>query len=366
MANNRYLARFLRKNKNNNNDNDDTSLSLPSDNNDDTSLSLTSDILRDSLYGNLRPKLLPQDLSRLAQTCKRLNGLFQQPLNNAKALRLLEHVAQGDADKVKAMLDTNPALLYLAGEVVDKSGRRIYGTAFQIALGADDTDMWKMIEPYFKKIQDGDEEKAKQFNKQFPASYDEDAHEKYNFSALVDVIAADTLINDEDEMGEATKKDLQAFRDHFTPKSTDAIKADKHFDMQIFIDALAAYDANFDRFRNWEQRSLYCRQVIGYLQRLFPACYAQAFCQGLYNVVVEKKPLVRMLQLVDGLDFFSSGLGLSHFVYGTGMVGRGCRCVGSRVVRWDAIPLKSYVEQKRQIWLDLCGACKTRKHLPIV
>jgi hypothetical protein len=41
---------------------------------------------------------------------------------------------------------------------------------------------------------------------------------------------------------------------------------------------------------------MFWQKVIGYIQRYLPACYAQAFCQGLYDIVDEGKKLSRSLE----------------------------------------------------------------------
>ena len=47
---------------------------------------------------------------------------------------------------------------------------------------------------------------------------------------------------------------------------------------------------------NSAKNMLFWRQVIGYIQRFLPACYAQAFSQGLYYIVENGEKLRRSLE----------------------------------------------------------------------
>src|SRR6185437_5790629 len=66
--------------------------------------------------------------------------------------KLLQHVIRGEEAEAKKMLEANPRLLLEKGMVTDYSGRRIEGTDFQLALGAEDVEMCEMIAPYFNRL----------------------------------------------------------------------------------------------------------------------------------------------------------------------------------------------------------------------
>ena len=114
--------------------------------------------------------------------------------------------------------------------------------------------------------------------------------EKYDFTSLVTAINTNTDVEVE----------LEAFRKHFGPR---IIKPSERFNPEPLLDAMQVYINNYDPWSS-EQCSLFWRQVIGYLQRMLPACYAQAFCQGLYNVTDGNEPLKRSLKLADGTSFY--------------------------------------------------------------
>ncbi len=96
-------------------------------------------------------------------------GVFRTALTE----RLLTFVVQGKQDEAEAMISANPNLLLKEGEVIDYSGRTIEGSAFQMALGAEDVGfqpeekcMAEMIAKHLDKHYPG--EKEKQYEEQFP------------------------------------------------------------------------------------------------------------------------------------------------------------------------------------------------------
>ena len=86
---------------------------------------------------------------------------------------------------------------------------------------------------------------------------------------------------------------LNTFRDYLAPKKDPQtnkiipIKTGKYFNMQLLIEAFKLYDQNYDTFGGWNshKNNLCWRKLIGYMERFLPACYAQAFAQGVYYLV---------------------------------------------------------------------------------
>ena len=199
---------------------------------------------------------------------------------------------------------SNPLLLLEKAKVKDYSGRKIYGSALQLALGAEDVRyhddeecMAEMIQRYLSKLPKGEEIMAEQIAAQFPKGYEEQekARETNDLQALEKVIDAIAISqNDADCEGA-----LQAFRDYLQPHGT--IKTGKHFNAQLLVKAFDLYDRNYYRFDGDDSRknNLCWRKVIGYIQRFLPACYAQAFCQGIYSIVEGKEKLTRNLKFRD-------------------------------------------------------------------
>jgi len=118
--------------------------------------------------------------------------------------------------------------------------------------------------------------------------------------------------------------------------------------------------------RDYKKRDLFWRQIIGFCQRFMPACYTQAFSQGLhYLVKVDQsdswRPEVfrRDLKLrCDNFSYFPlspdsrSGLGFDFAIYGSFCIGARA-CALCRPCPPPRFFSKTYVEQKRQAFRTL-------------
>lgn len=227
--------------------------------------------------------------------------------------KLLLHVVHGEQSKAEDIIKNQPELLFKTDTVQDYSWRTILNvTPITAAYGADDIDMLEMMFTYLDK--DSRDKAIRDINEKFPEEKEyktiySDAGfqsfinvlmgteqsekpepEPYNFRPIIIAIAAN----------ENVEAILAQFRNDFKPG---VIEKGKHFNMRIL---LAAYKAYFQLSQE-SQRALFFREVIGYLQRLLPACYAQAFCQGLGFVAVEQRSFCRRLKLDDG-SFFYPGI----------------------------------------------------------
>ena len=155
---------------------------------------------------------------------------------------------------------------------------------------------------------------------------------------------------------------IKAFREDFTATSM----KETFFNPQHLIEAFNVY---VQQYNSWDvnQLCLFWSQVIGYIQRFLPSCYAQAFCQGLYDVAENKKPHGRSLKFENDSQLYfpladSSGLGFDFGIYS-------CPCMIAGTPTWRARGLgvelataitrllKKYVEQIQQNYLDLSAAC---------
>ncbi|WP_133131063.1 hypothetical protein [Legionella yabuuchiae] len=321
------------------------------------SLSLLEQLPTALIQGPLAQYLSKKDLSNLSQASKVMFFSCQPLLEKQAAKILLSHVVKGEEAEALKMIDKNPRLLLILSKATDYSGRSYQGlTPFQAALSSHDVALWKKIESYFDKLPDGEAEKVRQFRQLFPEGLPQ--QESYDFTELVQVISNSS---DADIMAALRKEKndtpicqaLNGFRTAFTDL---AIK-EMFFNPSHLIDALKVYDAQFERWSSWNQRNLFWRQVIGYTQRFLPACYAQAFCQGLYYILEVKKPLSRSLKFkYDDASYYpltdSSGLGFDFAVAGAwgGFEGPVLRGEAPRA-------LINYVEQIQQNYLDLSAAC---------
>jgi hypothetical protein len=265
---------------------------------------------------------------------------------------LLQYVAEGNEEQVLAILDAADInmlerLLQHRGIVTDFSGRTIDGTALQIALGAEDAEMCEMLVPFFSQIPNGDALKLQQIRNQYPDKISTELSVS-DLQALEKVFAAIAASNSDDDCESA----LVEFRAYLKPAGV--IKIGKHFNAMLLVEALKMYQANYISFGQWNSRknNLCWKKVIGYLERQLPACYAQAFCQGIVNIMVNKHILQRDFHFLEAdyelfpLDTIPSfRLG---YDYAGGQWGHwDGRCSSDRAIA-TAWGLKGYIEQKHQ------------------
>lgn len=224
---------------------------------------------------------------------------------------LLVHVVKAEQKEAEEIIKTNPMLLLSKGRVVDYSGRSIEGTAFQMALGAEDVKyhaneecMAEMIQRYLKELPNGESEIQTQIQEQFPEGWEvkENERSKNDLAALKKVVNAIAKSKE----GDACEAALEEFRKYLKPEGV--ITTGKHFNPQLLIEAFNLYDKNYNSFGDYYSRkNILCwRKVIGYIQRFLPANYAQAFSQGLYHIVESHEKLNRSLKFrhINNLSFF--------------------------------------------------------------
>ncbi len=291
--------------------------------------------------------LSSEDKYHLSRESYGLHSLFKQPASK-HVHQFLTHVVRGEKNEVKAFLDKNPSLLLEKIQVTDEAGRKILGTAFQIALGAKDVspfpdkfnEMAEMIASYFEKIPDGEKEKQKQYDEQFPEGFEklEATRRARDSEALNTVFAA---IKDK-PLAEAEEA-VTAFQDYLKTQAQQVIKIGYHFNEALYEQALTLYNNNFDACGGYfsDKNNLAAVKVLGGIQHYFTANLAQAACDGFGKVVDEKKVLSRSKLLEDKVtSFFNSKLGVDHFVYsyyvgrqgGAWREGQGGRAIGANVV----------------------------------
>ena len=255
---------------------------------------------------------------------------------------ILQHVAYGEEGRVRDALDSvksDPAQLAHAlsdtGTVKDYSDRTITGMTLLQAAASGDIDMCLMLKNYMLP-----EEFATQLAEIFPEGIE--AHEReqqgntFNFDDILAAIRAastpdlDAALNKTDN-GSVLCWALEEFRRQFRELSNN----EKIFNPQHLLRAFEVYNALWNRCErddndcDYKKRDLFWRQIIGYTQRFMPACYAQAFSQGLYYLVKVDQPdswrpeaFKRDLKLrCDNFSYFPlprdsrSGLGFDFAIY---------------------------------------------------
>lgn len=239
----------------------------------------------------------------MAKICR--HTLFKPELNQPATDKLLTHVIRGEQAKAEKMIKNNPHLLLETGIVVDYSGRKIEGTALQLALGADDVKyhdneecMVEMIYKYLKKLPNGEAIIAEQTAKQFPDGWQ--VKEEQRAMRDSDVLRAviNAIANSTDPAD--WEKAIHTLRSYleFENKSN-LFQTGKHFNHQLLVEALDLFNQNYDQFGkfNSAKNNTVWRQVIGTIERYVPATTAQALCTGVGKIVAEKGKLDRTLAL---------------------------------------------------------------------
>ncbi len=296
-----------------------------------------------------------KDQAALACTSRFFYSLFSAALDTV-VNQLLQHVVHGEQKEAEKLIQDNPELLLKKGRVTDYSGRMIEGTAFQMALGAEDVEMAKMIAHYLDQL--NPDEKLKQYQEQFPEGWEEAEalRHKQDLEALNTVVYA---ISDFDT-DKHCEPALQAFRDYLKGQTQEVITTGKHFNVQLLVKAFQLYDQNYGGFVSSRQNNLFWCKVIGYIQRFLPACYAQAFAQGVYFIIEECKKLPRSFGFrycggsyfpLDSNSNFRMGYNCAVAARGRGAGG----LVGSGACQ-QGRTYQNYVKQKQQDCTSLCNS----------
>lgn len=275
---------------------------------------------------------------------------------------LLQAVVYAQYDKVKKILDDAAQksllllekLLTIPMEIVDYSGRHLYGNALQLALGAGDVSrsqypnegMAELIMGNYKQLPNGESLKQAhidEFAKHAEISPEQNAKD-INVVEKVFQDIADAKTSDEEE------KALQVLRDYLKLDPNELITG-KHFNHNMLIKAYELYEKYYVQFGGWDspKNNLAWRNVIGYLQRFLPACDAQVMAQGLWGVAENGDPLRRSLEFrydrgvfVFPLPVGASGLG---YEYAGGALAR--PAAGGGRARCPTRLYETYVNQKR-------------------
>ncbi|OGO91355.1 MAG: hypothetical protein A3F41_00535 [Coxiella sp. RIFCSPHIGHO2_12_FULL_44_14] len=302
----------------------------------------------------LNPYLLAlpdEALASLSRVCRFFRDHTHEERARRKSNELIRRIICGEEVMAEAMLEEDlPSLLDNRGEATDYSGRKIQNlTPFQAALCGGDVQMCERIKFYFDQLPSGSIKRIRQFDEIFPRAtggfsghLERQQQMVFDFSAIVSAITnaspdqlvialnkegaqwAETDLAREKSDTELTLTEaLNRFREQFTKKSHGEIV----FNPQHLKSAFKCYAAQF-RIWNETQRDLFWRQVIGFVQRFFPAYDAQVWAQGLHYVVANGEVLQRSLSFrrqeekwtgsFYPVNFEYSGLGFDYAVEGIG------------------------------------------------
>ena len=196
--------------------------------------------------------------------------------------------------------NTNRTLFSLVLEyksTVEDYSRRILAdvTPLSVAYGAEDEEMCEMLIEHLEKLPNGRKKALAQLNEQFPEEIEK--RKPYDFTSILIAIkdASDKDIQEAfrtpkltlDQNDSLLYKAFNTFRKEFTDRSC---QEGIHFNHKHLLEAYAVYVKEFYNLKdlNNSRLALFCMQVIGYVQRYLPSCYAQELCSG--NDWVSKQP----------------------------------------------------------------------------
>ncbi len=278
-------------------------------------------------------RLLPTtDYTNLSMTAKSNSPFFSknQYLNQGyKVRKLLHHVVRGNHEAVITMLENNPSLMCIRGQVKDLSGREFFNmSGFEYCLWALDKHMWTKMLACVPKTQEGEQIMAvlrKQYQtiKEHGVTYT-----------------------------------LHRVTEHYMPDTI--TKTEKHFDFKgTIIKELQDYADNHDD-KQW-------RTGAGGSQRLLPAHVVHEYCSDtpfnplpdfttqpvsskeFYNFVSNSKESWYRVGSKLGVDFGVYKSSWALFCV--------CRCVAGRapsgVVRADLNAIKALYEVRTNDFLAL-------------
>ncbi len=306
------------------------------------------DVILDYLNGDLAES--KPNLYNASHVCTLFEGgTKKKPYDKLALIALLNHVVKGEQEQAEAIIRTNPALLFISGNVKDLAGNTfIHYSPCQLACYARDVDMLKMMKLYL------DDSQKIQFNNILrEADEASKKQEPYDFSFLVAAIM-------DDDYPEGKASALAAFKKEFGPRE---IKNEKSFNIKTLIQAYELHIHNYYPWGSAEKCALFWCEVVGYLQRIMPTVYVQAFCQGLVNAFVNAEAgiaLERKLTLTNGHAFYDKGLGFEFGIHSHSYSSRDDCCRGGEPHNegWDRARyaleiLKRYVELREQEFKSL-------------
>jgi hypothetical protein len=289
--------------------------------------------------------------------------------------RLLHYIAYGNLKLAQAMLEENPRLVLQRSHIETPSGLKVLQTTpLECALGAGDPEMAKMIDPYFeaKGIVGGAAVREEQYTRYRPYIENIMEQEPYDFTLLLDTLIqaspqdVEAALNNEMTHQSALSDVLTQFRNEFTPNK---ITVGMHFNYLHLLRAFEVFEQKFDHLHNgnnYDKNRIFCRQVIGFIQRSLPAIDRMGFAQALYNVVLKNSTIKRSYQLVANIHQFPATtsdyslrdrLGFDYFIGHGGREWGGpwCRDRG----RW----LGDLCRAKTADLQNLCGRSEKKRRL---
>jgi hypothetical protein len=255
-----------------------------------------------SWQNNVKPfggEYFPPDVMRYILSHKHALDVMFMPA--------LQHAANGEYDQLKALLDENPYLVLLRGDVTTPGGLTVKNTTLlECAIGAGDwainensPGMAEMIMGYFDKVKGGASALESQLERCRTCLLELEHQKAYDLTGLMRIIKKASpndvkiALSKKNNDSDLCKAIIQ-FRDDVRPGTI--TEPHMHYNYQTLIHALLLLDQEWEKLSE-DQQDLFWRQVIGYLQRSLPAVNRFIFARGsLYSLVQHGGALERSLE----------------------------------------------------------------------
>jgi hypothetical protein len=220
----------------------------------------------------------------------------------AKALHHAAYARKEDVEALLALLDENPSLLLQSGNVKTPGGDEWNQvTIYEFLLGAGDYELAKLVQDYFAKIEGGEEERLRQYERYRPHIEGMLTQTPYDLSSLFELIKAappeeiKALLNNDLSGDTALCKAMIKFRKDWAPKIL--TEPGMHYNYASLQHALEIFVREWNILRAsryyLEKTQLVWQQLIGFEMRRFPGIDRCAIAEGLFSVVTSDAPLPR-------------------------------------------------------------------------
>jgi hypothetical protein len=180
----------------------------------------------------------------------------------AKALHHAAYARQEDVDALLVLLEANPKLLLQAGNVKTPGGdeiRRV--TIYEFLLGAGDYELAEKVQGYFSKIENGEQQKSRQYERYRPHIEGMLKQQPYDLTELIKIIKEASA----EDVGALLNKDMTResnlctaiiqFHKDWAPRIL--IKPCMHYNYASFQHAFDILDQEWDNLYQASESNYY-------------------------------------------------------------------------------------------------------------
>ncbi|CAM4446431.1 MAG: hypothetical protein LEGION0403_FIIPPAGN_01182 [Legionella sp.] len=280
----------------------------------------------------------------------------------AQALQYAAYARQEDVSALLKMLDENPTLMRQSADVKTPGGDEIRDvTIYEFALGAGDYELARIVQGYFSKINDGQQQMMRQYKRYKPHIEGLLEEKPYDLTPLIDLImqasAEDVkaLLNKDMARKSDLSEAIIQFRKDWAPRIL--TEPCMHYN---YASLRHAFDI-FERVREdlckadanaYDKIILVWRQLIGFEMRRLPGIDRCVMAQGLCYIIEEQEPHSRSYRFensdsdfpIIASDDVLAGLGSDFAVDGVGEINIVPHPGGSR---WPGLAFEELILNKK-------------------